>query len=530
MKFIGRGLRASTAAVFGTCLLLGACASQQTTRSQPAEPPPAPAAEPAKPAEQPKPTGQYYRPSGGSGLVVSSPLAIPTGEMHSSGLVVYQVTPAEVRAGAPYTYEIHVANLTSNSLENVVVRQESVSNLTVTGSQPSATKGANGDNIWALGNMAPKGVQVIKVNASAPNVGNAGNCVSASYDTSLCSTVRVVNPALTIEKTATPEVLLCDEITLTYRVCNTGTGVATNVRIRDTLPAGLKTASGATTIDQPVRNLAAGECEVVTVKARAEKVGRYEGAARASADGNLAAESRVAATVVRQPVLAITAECRDEQFLERSVVFEFTVKNTGDAPSNNTIVRSAVPSNAKFQSALAGGTLQGTEVVWNLGALAAGQSRNVAFTVMPNGAGVVQTRATVEGVCSNKPAADCRTNVVGIPAILLEVVDLSDPVEVGTQTTYVIQVTNQGTADDRNIVVTAELPAELEIVNTTGQTRGTVAGNKVTFAAMPVLTPKATAEWRIVVRAKEGGNINSRFFVVTENRQAQETESTTLYR
>ena len=63
--------------------------------------------------------------------------------------------------------------------------------------------------------------------------------------------------------------------------------------------------------------------------------------------------------------------------------------------------------------------------------------------------------AAAKGVCA-EAAASCETKVEGIPAILLEVIDLEDPIEVGAQTTYEIKVTNQRgehVADLRGVTV-----------------------------------------------------------------------------
>ena len=72
--------------------------------------------------------------------------------------------------------------------------------------------------------------------------------------------------------------------------------------------------------------------------------------------------------------------------------------------------------------------------------------------------------------CTDAVTADCSVDFEGIPAILLEVTDNPDPVEVGTTTTYTIQVTNQGSATDNNIRVVATLPASQSYVSAGGPT------------------------------------------------------------
>jgi uncharacterized repeat protein (TIGR01451 family) len=46
-----------------------------------------------------------------------------------------------------------------------------------------------------------------------------------------------------------------------------------------------------------------------------------------------------------------------------------------------------------------------------------------------------------------------KTLITGISAVSLEVVDVDDPVKVGARTTYVISVTNQGSAAATNVSI-----------------------------------------------------------------------------
>jgi uncharacterized repeat protein (TIGR01451 family) len=73
----------------------------------------------------------------------------------------------------------------------------------------------------------------------------------------------------------------------------------------------------------------------------------------------------------------------------------------------------------------------------------------------------------------------CDTVVTGISALLLENADDPDPVGVGESTVYTVKVTNQGTADDTNVRLVVEFPAELDPV--TASDAGEVAGKTVTF-------------------------------------------------
>ena len=95
--------------------------------------------------------------------------------------------------------------------------------------------------------------------------------------------------------------------------------------------------------------------------------------------------------------------------------------------------------------------------------------------------------------CATEIKDWAKTLIAGIPAILLEVVDVTDPVPVGEDVTYVIKVTNQGTADGTNIRITAELEDAMRYLTSKGDTSARVSGNTITFAPLAKLAPKQVA-------------------------------------
>jgi uncharacterized repeat protein (TIGR01451 family) len=502
--------------------------SQQAAKPAPRAEEPAPARA-AEPAPRRVSNACNYSPNAGAGMTVVG-MPFPTGDAASSAIMLHQVMPAEVRRNAEFGYEYHVTNLTGGTLQNVAVVLESQSNLDVINSAPAAMTGAAGST-WSLGDLGPCETKVIRLTARARETGQAGNCVSVSYNNSLCAATTVVDPSLAIEKKATPRVLKCDPITLTYNVCNTGTGMTTGVVVRDTLPAGL-TVNGSRNVEIPVGDLAAGECREVSVVAMASGTGEYCSPASASSSDGLTANSGDPCTVVVAPKLAITCNARDNQYINRNSEFEFEVTNTGDGVAANTVVNVALPAGAEFVSASSGATPAGGAIAFPVGDLAPGQSKTVSVNMVSRVAGSIRVAASAGAACADPVNTACETEYRGIPAILLEVVDLVDPVEVGQETTYVIRVTNQGSADDTNVVVKCILPDEMAYVSATGATSARVDGQSVTFGTESVLNPQEVVEWRLTVRATGEGDVRFAVEMTSEQfqRPIRETESTNLYR
>ncbi len=535
---------ASTALLAASVVLAGGCADRKGTPDRGTDnlpgyggyfpsrgdSTPAPKAAPAA-APAPVSTGNCasYRPGAGAGMSVAS-LAFPTGDTRNSALLLHQVMPQQVRAGANYDMEVHVTNITSGTLKNVAVTDESMDNMTIVSSNPAAGRGPSGDAQWSLGDLGPCKTTIIKINAKAGKVGNATNCLSVSYNNTLCSTLQVVQPALQLTKTMTGDAMMCDAITATVEVKNTGTGAAENVVIKDTLPAGLTTADGKQSVELAVGTLAGGQSATRTMQLKASKKGRFENNATATASGGLTANSNTVAVAVKQPELAVSIKCPERVFLGRDAKYDLTVANKGDATCNGTTLVANIVGGS-FKSASDGGTAAAAAVSWNLGAVPASGTKTVSVTLGSGTIGTASVNATAKCDCAAPVTADCKTSLQGIPAILVECADDHDPVEVGGQTTYTITVTNQGTAPGTGIKVSLELPAQEDFVSGTGATAVAAAGKAVTMAPVASLAPKATVAWRVTVKANAAGDIRVRLKVASDqfSNPIEETESTNLY-
>jgi len=474
-------------------------------------------------------------PAGGCPVVgrqggnIISRQAFPTGSAASSVVTLEKVAPELVNVGQDFEYTITVSNLTDCELDEVVVTETIADGLNYKSSTPNASKTGN-LLTWDLGNIAGKGSKVLKVKVAAGGAGTFTDCARVSYREKLCTTIKAVEPKLVLTKAAPAQVLLCDIIPIKLSVRNPGTGIAKNVVITDSLPAGLQTVDGQSSVSINVGDLAPGQSKDYTVNTKAAKTGKYDNKAVAKADGGLSADASTS-TVVQQPVLAITKTATEMAYEGRPISYKLTVTNKGDAASANTILTDNLPAGVQFVSATGGGSFVNGAVTWNLGTLAPNASKSVDIAAKAASQGTQLNRAEVKGTCAAAVAATAQTVVKGIPAVLLEVIDVADPIEVGNQETYVITVTNQGSADSNNVTITCKLEDSQGFVSCSGATTGTGSGQTVSFAPLPTLAPKAKAEWRVVVKALKAGDVRFSVEMNTKalTRPVNETESTNQY-
>ncbi|MCC7192071.1 MAG: DUF11 domain-containing protein [Phycisphaeraceae bacterium] len=485
---------------------------QRPTEAE-APPPPAPkkVERKAEPAPAPRPS------------VNCATLAYPTGNRETSALWVEKCAPSQVVAGQEFDYTIRVTNLTNMTLSEVRVVEQMPAGFKVS----KATPEMGGRDGWTFDKLAPHETKTITVTGSAAAQGTLENCISVTYNLSACLAVNVVSPALKLTKTAPENVLLCENIPVKLAVTNTGTGTARNVKIVDTLPDGLVAGDRSGEVVINVGDVAAGQTREYTATLRPTKRGKFTNNAKATGDNGLTADAS-ATTTVTEPVLTITKTGAKKEFIGRAVQYTITVKNTGDAPAKNLTIKDT--GNGTASAASDGGRIDATGVTWSLGTLEAGQSKTVTVSRTGNAMGTIKDTATASATCAQAVTASAETEIVGIPAILLEVVD-TDPVKVGGTTTYTITVTNQGSADGTNIVITSSLEDSMEYVSSDGPTKGTVAGKTITFAAIPKLAPREKATFNVVVKAIKAGDVRFKTTMKSDqlSRDVEETEATNFY-
>ena len=89
-------------------------------------------------------------------------------------------------------------------------------------------------------------------------------------------------------------------------------------------------------------------------------------------------------------------------------------------------------------------------------------------------------------------------------------VDLDDPVEVGSQTAYEIRVRNDGTKAAQSLKIVCELPAGVELIDTTGPTSHVIEKGELHFKPLPELGAGAKVTYVIRVSGMEAGNLRMR--------------------
>jgi uncharacterized repeat protein (TIGR01451 family) len=313
-------------------------------------------------------------------------------------------------------------------------------------------------------------------------------------------------PQLAIRMTAPDKVMIGQEQRVKIELRNPGSGDATGVMLFENVPDNVKHVAGPA-LEFEIGTLKAGETRELELVLLAEKAGKVVNVLTAKADGNLQVQQQVEFEVIA-PALAIAVSGPERRYLERPATYEVSVENPGTAPAHDVQIITKLPKGMRFVRANNMGEYDASThaVYWSLAELPEGESGTVELVTMPVETGPqtleVESRAG-QGLADQ---AKQQILVEGLAAIMFELRDLEDPIEVGGETGYEIRVVNQGTKAATNVQVAVNLPPGMQVVSAEGETQHGSRGGALVFEPISQLAPKADTLFRVRVQGMQAGD------------------------
>lgn len=441
--------------------------------------------------------------------------------------------PEEVELDKPFTYTIKLTSLISSKIPEVVVTEVLAPNFKFTEATPVPERAAD-KLIWTIDSLWPKATRQFTVTGVPTTTAPLEHQTSAFTNLAESAAgTRVVQPRLAVSISAAgKDLAIGDSAKVTVVLSNPGTGALYDVKAVAALPEGLTAADGSSELSFEAQDLGPGESSEYTAEITGQDAGLYEISAYATSSGGLKAESSAATVRISKPMLAFTKTGPDAQFVDRRINYEMTVTNIGDVPANGTVLEETLPGGIISVRATKGAKLTDTgKIVWHIGTLAPDESRTIKVSYLGAKEGTIESNSIVTAVHAEPVAASAQTTLRGIPAVLLEVGDVEDPVMIGERSTYLITVLNQGSAEATNVAVECELEKGVKYVYSAGATVGQEQGRKVVFAPLESLPPKSKATWRVVVTAEKPGDVLFKTVMTTDQigREVLESEATHIY-
>ena len=451
---------------------------------------------------------------------------------HSAqNLTLEWVGPVQIKVGRPFIYELVVRNVGSATASDVVLRDTSPENMKITAVEPRGIPEGAG-YMWSIGQLAPRQERRIKIEMIAEKRGEISCHATVTATTPANARFRISEPKLVLSQDCPEKVMLGDVVTVTVAISNPGDGPAENVTINSALSEGLKHEKGQE-FSYELGTLAAGETRSIQLACSTVAGGEQSVHSVAVADGGALQAEAESYTLVTEPKIDVVISGPRRRYLERGANYKVVVTNPGDASVNNVKLRVMLPAGFKYIKSSTGGRHDYTTrtISWFVGTISGGETKEFGYRCTAVQTGDQKHLALVAGQRALKGQAEIVTGVEGISALLLEVVDVDDPIEVGADTAYEIRVTNQGSREATNVIIQSVVPREMSVRGGQGPTKYRSDGQEIVFSPLPKLAPKAVAIYRVYVTGSNVGDARFQARLLSDSltEPVIEEESTKVY-
>jgi uncharacterized repeat protein (TIGR01451 family) len=478
------------------------------------------------------------------------------------------VAPNPVLVGQNLTYTFNITNTgpdTATSLIFTDVLSQNISYLSSTTSQgtcayasPSLTLTCSLDSL-ALGAVmqvklvvTPKTTGTLTATPSLraaevdPNTANNTTTLTANVQAPVVPTAN-----LGLSMTATPNpVLTGQNLTYTMNLSNTGPDTATNTKIINPLPQNTtyissnpsqgSCAASNGTLTCNLGSLAANAAASVELVLTSSVAGTITNSASATAtesDPDTANNSASANAAVQVPAKAdlkatISATPNPVQ-TGQNITYTVKVSNLGPNTANNTALTDALPANSSFISST---TTQGSCGAANgtfscaIGDLPLNASATVTMVLSSNTVGTLNNSVSVNAtqadpITANNTAStsvSVQTPVTPTANLGLTISAAPNPVQIGQNLTYTVNVSNAGPNDATSVNLTDPVPQNATFISSSSS-QGSCATNTGTFTcSLGIIKANAAAQVTLVVSSSVAGTITN-----TANVSALESDPVT---
>jgi uncharacterized repeat protein (TIGR01451 family) len=455
--------------------------------------------------------------------------------LQTPSIAVEKFAPDEVQLGKPCTFEIVVKNVGKVPAYDVTVTDEVPAGCRFRQANPQPQQTKTGGLAWKLGVLKPGEEQTIQLQLVPEMEGEIGSVAQVTFQAQAGVKSIVTQPKLEIRHEAPQQVHAGEIATVRLTITNSGTGAATNLLLASEVPAGFVHEAGQS-LETKVNPLRPGESTQVNLVMKAVKAGQYEQAfAIEEEDGKIVAQDATSIEIVA-PGLQVGITGPKKRYVERQATHNITIANPGTASAKDVDLIAYLPRGFKFVSAApaeAGGQYNAQQhaVVWGLEELAARASATVQLTTLPIEDGEQKVR--VEARSANGLTADFEqlVSVDSVSELPFTIHDLADPIEIGSETSYEIRLSNRGAKDATNVAITVAFPPGLKPLGGDGAARATLSGNRLEFAPIGRLSSGQEVVFKVRAEGTNAGDHRIAVSLTSDDQQQPITreESTRVY-
>ncbi|MEI8019539.1 MAG: hypothetical protein WCH39_15140 [Schlesneria sp.] len=413
----------------------------------------------------------------------------------------------EFNVGQECQAELVVKNTGSTAVTQIAIDAVFPTNVRLTAAEPKPAS-ATDRLTWNIEQLEAGSEKKITVKMIPSRRGDIGATAQVRFTGTSSTAFSVHEPLLKVSvKSPTKEVMLGDPASQMITVTNPGTGTVQDVKVEAKLSAGLEHPTREDRLVIDVGAVGPGETRSYRLGLTAAKGGPQSVTVVATSSSEASSTDLVEFNVVA-PSLKIAVEGPSLRYKGRNAKYTMTVTNDGSLVNSNIRVSQVVSDGFKFVAADHGGKYDPSinTIQWFINRLAPGESTQVACEL--NSLKLGDFTQTVQVVSDSGVQADAQieTRVDGIASLTLELVDLDDPVEVGSETGYEIRVKNEGSKAATGVVVACDLPNGMQFLSAKAPVDQVIEGRQLFFNPIDQIAPGSQVTFRVQMKVTKEGS------------------------
>jgi uncharacterized repeat protein (TIGR01451 family) len=420
-------------------------------------------------------------------------------------LNIEKIAPPNALLGQPLIYSILVKNVGQSAARDVVIEDRIPKGTKLSGTIPRAELTGK-KLIWRIGTLGGGEQRKISIRVIPQEAGEIGSVATVNFVAEAAAETVVTAPRLEFKISAPSAARLGELVPFHFEVKNVGTGEARGVVIRDLIPDGLSHSAGHD-LEYEVGRLMPGKSKQLTLDLKAGKVGTAVNRAVVLADGGLTTEAKAAIEISGSKV-ALSRSGPQRRYMGRQAVFTNTLVNESSFAVDGAVLVETIPAGMEFAGASHGGQYNdgSRTIAWRIDQMAPGETRVVKSRLVARGVGNQTTTVRLTIPNGEPVEATSQTEVEGFAAMGVEVSGVDGPVDLGEKITLHVNARNKGTVAVTNLVVTVEIPEQLEVVTARGPGKTVQEPGRIKFGPVPTLEGRTSAACEIVLTARKRGD------------------------
>jgi uncharacterized repeat protein (TIGR01451 family) len=436
----------------------------------------------------------------GTGVVIAR--GVTSIEWLAPNVQLSYTGPATALVGEDVTYTATLQNIGKAPSDGITLTAPLPRGMEFVRSVPPSMGNVNGEMLFTIGSLPPNGQPAnVQLTFRAKELGQTSSVISMKTGNQTDRKEVVTNIAdakISVAVDGPQRASVGQTVPINVRVTNSGGGVLNNIQLKAVLQGNIVDAvNKTTTLTQVLKNpLAPGQTVSDVINVIPSAKGRAE--VQVFAAAGTVSSSASHGFDVTEPTVSLSVNGPQKKYVGTNATFTIRVTNPGDSALNNVTLRNLLPPEFEFVTAESG-QLTGREVVWSLGNLGPGQSRDLKLVARAN---AKTPRAQQQFTVTSENAAPANqtidTEIFAAAGLKLEMHDVQDPVPANDKAVYKITVTNTGTDEAKEVRLAGQVVPQLDrVLEGSGPTQITINGKIFSFQPF-ALKPGQKAEFTVI--------------------------------